>query len=113
METNDAAEQLEQVRRLRAATLREAGRTPRTALIVMPIAVVVYFSGYSSGSRAYEFVAPVAWLAFVAGWVTWLRRGNRVRPGRPERSRDEKVRDLLLWGALFVVANAIVALASR
>ncbi len=112
MESNDAATQLGELERVRAATRHEAFKTPRTAWPVLGTATVVWFSLFAvvESDRGRLGLALV-WTAFVAIWAWWLRVGRGAVAPRPVRTRSQRRRDVLefvaLMGACFVLVQVL------
>jgi hypothetical protein len=113
METNDASEQLQDVDRLRGATLAESYKGSPLAGVIMAVATIAYFGSYALQPNGFSPWGPLFWTAFCGVWLLMLRRGNRAKPGRISRTTDERRRDALLWAVLFVVANAEVYFLSK
>ena len=80
MESNDAAQQLAEVDRLKARTARETLRERPWAVSVLAVATILFFSSYSIDSGWQLVLAPIAWTAFIFVWVRWLQSAGRARP---------------------------------
>ena len=112
MESKDAAAQLSDLHRLRAATQAESYRTPPGAWPVMVAAMVAYLGSFtfvrSDTARIWE---AAGWTAFVAAWVVWLRFRRAAVPNS-QRPRIT-ARAVVEWIVLFAVCNLIVIVFSR
>jgi len=113
METTPAQD-LDDVKRLRSATITESGRVPRGAFAVLVAGILVFASGFEFIENGWIGLGWIAaWWVFVISWIVWLKRHNRAELALPPLPQSERRRRRIEWVAMLVAGQAIVQLGSR
>src|ERR1041385_2593332 len=107
MESKDPTTQLDELRRLRAATVRESHRTPVGTTAVLLAGMVAFFAAHAFVKGNGEYALSGAWMVFIGGWLLLLRRSRRAVPPRTPRTSEQRRREARQGGVVGAVANMI------